>query len=78
MTILGRFKKIFQIVRWETSPAEAAGLKEGDIVIAINKVFDQNLSALKASLQNTGDKVHIIVRRGKDLMEFEFKVRSIL
>jgi hypothetical protein len=61
----------------KNSPAEAAGLKEGDIVVAINKAFDQNLSALKAALQNTGDKVKIIVRRGTELMEFEFKVRSI-
>jgi hypothetical protein len=59
------------------SPAEASGLKEGDVVIAINKAFDKNLSALKAALQNTGDKVRIIVRRGTELMEFEFKVRSI-
>jgi hypothetical protein len=61
----------------KNSPAEAAGLKEGDIVVAINKSFDQNLSTLKAALQNTGDKVHIIIRRGTELMEFEFKVRSI-
>jgi len=59
------------------SPAESAGLKEGDIVVAINKVFNQNLTALKASLQNTGDKVKIIVKREGVLKEFEFKVRSI-
>jgi len=61
----------------KNSPAEAAGLKEGDIVVAINKAFNQNLSTLKAALQNTGDKVKIIVRRGTELMEFEFKVKSI-
>jgi hypothetical protein len=61
----------------KNSPAEVSGLKEGDIVVAINKVFNQNLTQLKASLQNTGDKVKIIVKREGQLKEFEFKVRSI-
>jgi hypothetical protein len=61
----------------KNSPAEASGLREGDIVIAINKALNQNLTTLKGALQNTGDKVHIVVRRGTELMEFEFKVRSI-
>ena len=60
------------------SPAEASGLEEGDIVIAINRVFNQNLTQLKAALQNTGDKIKIIVRRKGELKEFNFKVRSIL
>jgi predicted metalloprotease with PDZ domain len=61
----------------KNSPAEAAGLKEGDIVVAINKVFNQSLTQLKSALQNTGDKVKIIIRRNGELKEFEFKVRSI-
>ncbi|HEV8285580.1 MAG TPA: aspartyl protease family protein [Chitinophagaceae bacterium] len=60
------------------SPAEASGLKEGDVVVAINKVFNQNLTQLKAALQNTNDKIKIIVRRDEELKVFEFKVRSIL
>jgi hypothetical protein len=60
------------------SPAEASGLKEGDIVVAINKVFNQNLTQLKVALQNTGDKVKMIVRREGQLNVFEFKIRSIL
>jgi len=59
------------------SPAEAAGLLEGDIVVAINKVFNQNMTLLKAALQNTGERVKIIVRRDKELKEFSFKIRSI-
>ena len=62
----------------EGSPAEASGLKEGDIVIAINKVFNQNLTQLKVALQNTGERVKIIVRRKGELKVFDFKVRSIL
>jgi hypothetical protein len=60
------------------SPAEASGLREGDVVVAINKVFNQNLTQLKAALQNAGDRVKIIVRREGQLNDFEFKIRSIL
>jgi hypothetical protein len=60
------------------SSAEASGLQEGDVVIAINKAFNQNLTQLKAALQNAGDKVKIIVRRKGELKVFDFKIRSIL
>ncbi len=60
------------------SPAEKGGVKEGDVVIAINKNFEQNLQNLKASLQNAGTQIKIIVKRGDELMEFQFKVKSIL
>jgi hypothetical protein len=58
-------------------PAEKAGLLEGDIVVAINKVFNQNMTQLKAALQNTGERIKIIVRRDNELKEFSFKVKSI-
>lgn len=61
----------------EGSPAQAAGLKEGDVIIAINKIFNQNLSQLKAALQNTNDKIKVIVKRDGELKVFEFKVKSI-
>lgn len=60
------------------SPAEKAGLKEGDIVVAVNKNFTQNLTTYKAELQSAGERVKIIVRRDTELKEFEFKVKSIL
>jgi predicted aspartyl protease len=59
------------------SPADVAGLKEGDLVISVNKVFAQNLTLMKAALQNTNEKVKMIVRRNGELKVFEFKVRSI-
>lgn len=62
----------------EDSPAAASGLREGDVVVAINKVFNQNLTQLKAALQNTNEKVKVIVRRKSELKVFEFKVKSIL
>jgi hypothetical protein len=60
------------------SPAEAAGIKEGDEVIAVNKNFSQNLNQYKISLQAANEKVRLIIRRDNELREVEFKVRSIL
>lgn len=60
------------------SPAEKAGLMEGDIVVAINKNFSQNLSLYKVELQNAGERIKVIVRRNTQLLEFEFKIKSIL
>lgn len=60
------------------SPGEAAGLKEGDEIIAINKNFSQNLNQYKIALQVPGEKVKIVFRRDGRLMEVEFKVKSIL
>lgn len=60
------------------SPAEAAGLQEGDVVIAINNNFSQNLNQYKIALQAANERVKIIVRRDGELKQFEFKVKDIL
>jgi predicted metalloprotease with PDZ domain len=60
------------------SPAEKAGLIEGDIVVGINRAFDQNLSHYKSALQVAGERVKVVVRRFGELLDFEFKVKSIL
>ncbi len=62
----------------KNSPAEAIGLKEGDVVIAVNKNFTQNLQLYKISIQNTNEKLKIIVQRNGELKEFDLKVKSIL
>ncbi|HVZ57744.1 MAG TPA: aspartyl protease family protein [Chitinophagaceae bacterium] len=59
------------------SPAEKAGLKEGDVVIAINNLFNQNLSQYKAALQVAGQRIKLVIRRNGELRTIEFKVRSI-
>ena len=61
----------------ENSPAAVSGLQEGDIVVAINKIFNQNLTQLKAALQNSNEKIKMIVRRKGELKVFEFRIRSI-
>jgi hypothetical protein len=60
------------------SPAEAVGLKEGDVVVAVNKNFSQNLQQYKLAMQNAGDKLKIIIQRDGELKEFDLKVKSIL
>jgi Aspartyl protease/PDZ domain len=60
------------------SPAEKAGLKVDDVVIGINDNLSQNLQLYKSMLQNTGDKVKILVnRRPEGLLEMIMKVKSI-
>lgn len=60
------------------SPAEAAGLKEGDVVIGINNLLGQNLQQYKSVLQSAGQKIKMIISRDGQLMEFNFKIKSIL
>lgn len=60
------------------SPAEKAGLKEGDVVVAINRNFTQNLQLMKTALQNTNGTIRMIIRRDGELLDFDFKVKNIL
>lgn len=60
------------------SPAELVGLKEGDVVLAINNNFSQNMQQYKAALQTTGNRLKMIIRRDGELKQFEVKVKSIL
>jgi predicted metalloprotease with PDZ domain len=60
------------------SPAANAGLKEGDVVIGINNMLGHNIQKYKAALQGIGEKVNMIISRNGELMEFKFKVKSIL
>jgi hypothetical protein len=62
----------------KSSPAELAGLKEGDVVIGINNLVGQNLQQFKTALQAVGEKVRLIINRDGKLMEFTFKIKSIL
>ena len=61
----------------EGSPAEKAGIKEGDQVVAINKNFAQNLNQYKLALQTPNEKIKIIIRRDGQLKEIMFKIKSI-
>ena len=60
------------------SPADLVGLKENDVVVGINRKFNQNLQDYKSELQVAGKKVKIVVLRQEELFEYEFKTQSIL
>jgi len=60
------------------SPAEAAGAREGDEVLGVNKNFSQNLNQYKIAMQMPNERIKLIIRRGGEISELEFKVRSIL
>ena len=60
------------------SPAEKAGFKMGDIIVAVNKDFTKNMQTYKTLFQNTGETLAIIVQRDKTLVQLVLKVKSIL
>jgi hypothetical protein len=59
------------------SPAEKAGFKVDDVIIALNNNFSLNLQAYKNMLQNIGEKIRVIVKRPTGLTELGLKIRSI-
>ncbi|WP_276504201.1 aspartyl protease family protein [Terrimonas pollutisoli] len=59
------------------SPAELAGIKQGDIVISVNNDMSQNFSRYKTALLAPNTKVKLILRRGEELIQAEMKVKSI-
>jgi hypothetical protein len=60
------------------SPAEKAGFKVDDVVISVNDNMSQNLQLYKSMLQNTGDRVKVLVNRpATGLVELNMKVKSI-
>ena len=60
------------------SPAEAVGLLEGDVVVAINTDFSQNMTKYKTTLQTAGDNIKMVVQRRGELQQYIFKVKNIL
>lgn len=59
------------------SPAEKAGIRVDDILLAINNNFNSSMQTYKNLLQNVGDKLKIIVSRDGQLMTFKLLVKSI-
>ena len=60
------------------SPADKAGIKVDDVVISINDNLSQNLQLYKSMLQNTGDRIKMLVnRKTVGLLELNMKVKTI-
>ena len=60
------------------SPAEAAGFQPGDIVLAVENNFTNNIQAYKTLLQTPGGKLKILVLREDGPTLLTLKVKSIL
>jgi hypothetical protein len=59
------------------SPADKAGIRVDDILLAINNTFNGSMQVYKNLLQNTGDKLKMIISRNGQLLTFDLRVRSI-
>ncbi len=60
------------------SPAEKAGLQPGDIVMAVENNFSQDIQLYKNLMQTTNQKVKIMVYRNNDIIMITMKVKSLL
>ena len=68
--------KILDVMK--DSPAERAGCKEEDIIIAVNNDFSQNIQAYKNLMQNPGQKVKILVYRNGEPVVLTLKVMNLM
>lgn len=62
----------------ENSPAEKGGFKVDDEIISVGNNFSNNIQQYKNLLQVPNEKLKIIVKRGKELMELTLRTKSIL
>lgn len=60
------------------SPADIAGLKAGDVILAVSNIFSNNIQAYKSMLQTPGARLKIIVVRDSVPVEVILRVKSIL
>ncbi len=60
------------------SPGEKAGLKPGDIIIAVDNVFNGNIQNYKDVLQQIGTRVKVLVSRNGKIEICWVKVKSFL
>ena len=62
----------------KNSPAERAGFKPDDIVLAVNENFSKNIQIYKNMLQSTGEKVRLLIKRKERLINLSLRVKSII
>jgi hypothetical protein len=60
------------------SPAEKAGIKEGDEILSIGDYFNFNLNQYKIALREPKERVRVIYRRNQTIYRTELKIKSIL
>jgi hypothetical protein len=62
----------------KNSPAEKAGFLPDDVIMAVNNNFSKNIQTYKTALQNTGEKIRILVYRNGQPLMITLRVKSIL
>ena len=60
------------------SPAEHAGFKAGDIILAVANNFSKNIQAYKNLMQTPGEKLKVLVMRDQVPVVLTLKVKSVL
>jgi hypothetical protein len=60
------------------SPAEQAGFKKGDIIMAVANNFSKNISTYKNLMQTTGERIKVLVLRDGSPMIVTMKVKNVL
>jgi C-terminal processing protease CtpA/Prc len=61
-----------------SSPADKAGFKKEDIIVAINNDTSNNIQAYKTIMQTLGQKLKFLVIRDGIPMMLSMKAKSIL
>ncbi|GAA0530928.1 hypothetical protein GCM10009415_10430 [Chitinophaga japonensis] len=61
-----------------SSPAEKAGFKKGDIILAINNNFSNNLQVYRDLLKNVGTRPMLLLMRNNELILKKLPIKSIL
>jgi predicted metalloprotease with PDZ domain len=59
------------------SPADEAGLKVGDVVVAIDNNLSNSMQAYKNILMESGRKVKLVIQRGDELIMTTMEIRKI-
>jgi hypothetical protein len=60
------------------SPAEKAGIRPGDIILAVNNNLGSNLQLFRELLKNVGTKATLLISRGDELLIKKLPIKSIL
>lgn len=60
------------------SPAEKAGIKSGDVLVGVGANFSNNIMQYKTMLQNTNEKISMVILRNGELLQRYIKPDSIL